>query len=132
MKFTLTCETISGEKVTHEFKADFLKEVLHKTHLFLKGVGFQYEGELTVENENSNGMFLDLGESWNNFDGTTAYDTSPFSAVINDHMKMTELYDDIMKIDLSEFTDTIKVEETPKETCGSAGCGKCGCGKNAN
>lgn len=121
MKFTLTCETISGEKVSHEFKADFLKEVLHKTHLFLKGVGFQYEGELNVGNENTNDVFLDLGESWNNFARTTAYDTSPFSAVVDDHISLTGAFPDMMSVDLNL-----------QKGCGSEGCGKCGCGKNAN
>jgi hypothetical protein len=44
MKFTLTNESTNGSKVTHEFKSDFLSEVVSKVDLFLK-VGFQVEEE---------------------------------------------------------------------------------------
>lgn len=127
MKFTFTGEKYSGEKVSHEFKADFLNEVVFKMDLFLKGVGFQYEGQLEIVKENSNlenvDVWLDSDPYWNS---TSCYDStdsteSTFSAVMNDHMNMLNQYADPMNVDL-----------TGSEAYCKTGCGKCGCGKNAN
>lgn len=114
MKFTLTCETASGEKVTHEFKANFLNETVIKVDQFLKGVGFSY-GELQAVDKSSQSIF---------------------GSVVQDHYDMLNNFDNVMNIDLSSLDldpYEIKIEPEPESECVGAGCSGCNCGKtNAN
>lgn len=50
-KFTLIAEHDDGNKITSEFVNDYLYDVLENMDLFLRGVGFFYEGRLNVESE---------------------------------------------------------------------------------
>lgn len=115
MKYTLIAEDVfSGTKITHEFEEEYLHEMISNLNLFLKGVGFVYDGELQIVNTNDvdvTSLDYDYGIS----------EESPFSAIVDDHIDLTDAFPDMMSVDL----------DIPK-TCGSAGCGKCGCGKNAN
>ena len=51
-KFTLIAEySDPSHKMTHEFNADYLPEVIENMDLFLRGVGFYYDGQLNIEQE---------------------------------------------------------------------------------
>ena len=47
-KFTLIAEHDDGTKVTSEFTNDYLDDVLENVDLFLRGVGFFFDGRLNV------------------------------------------------------------------------------------
>jgi hypothetical protein len=52
MKYTLIAEdTWNGSKTTREFEVDGLPEVLSEVELFLKGVGFVFDGTLDFVND---------------------------------------------------------------------------------
>lgn len=95
-------------------------EVITKFEHFLKGCGVELDGKLKIVNQEYDDIFIDLPEDWSKYQTTSTYENS-FSAVVDDHINLTDAFPDMMSVDL----------DIPK-TCGSAGCGKCGCGKNAN
>lgn len=47
-EFTLISRDEEGTGVTMDFNANYLPDVLEKLELFLKGVGFVYEGNLVI------------------------------------------------------------------------------------
>ena len=52
MKYTLIAEdTWNGSKTTREFEVDALPQVLEEVELFLKGVGFVFDGNLDFVND---------------------------------------------------------------------------------
>jgi hypothetical protein len=52
MKYTLIAEnTWDGSKTTREFEVDALPEVLSEVELFLRGVGFFFDGNLDFVND---------------------------------------------------------------------------------
>ena len=52
MKYTLIAEDeYGGSKTTREFEADYLPDVLTEVELFLKGVGFVFDGTLDFVND---------------------------------------------------------------------------------
>jgi hypothetical protein len=52
MKYTLIAEdTWGGSKTTREFEVDALPEVLKEVELFLRGVGFYFDGNLDFVND---------------------------------------------------------------------------------
>ena len=103
------------------YEEDISTEVIiSKFEQFLKGCGIAIDGKLKIVDRHYDDIFIDLNEDWSNYQTTPAHE-SPFSAVVDDHINLTDAFPDMMSVDL----------DIPK-TCGSAGCGKCGCGKNAN
>jgi hypothetical protein len=48
MKFKLICEHEEGDVVTHEFNKVVLSDVLLRMQDFLKGVGFVFDGQLDI------------------------------------------------------------------------------------
>ena len=50
-KFTLIAEHDDAHKITYEFNKDYLPEVLQDIELFLRGVGFFFDGQLDFVND---------------------------------------------------------------------------------
>lgn len=53
-RFKLVCDNscdLDTHIVTHEFTAENLSEVLMNLDMFLKGVGYVYDGSLIIEDE---------------------------------------------------------------------------------
>lgn len=48
MKFTFTCEQADQTKITYETQKETLDEVLSEVKTFLKGCGYQIDGELEI------------------------------------------------------------------------------------
>lgn len=48
MKFTFTCEQSDGTKITYETEKDTLDNVLFEVKAFLKGCGYQIDGDLEI------------------------------------------------------------------------------------
>ena len=79
-KFTLICEHSDvygkpNQKMTHEFIAETLDEVLENTELFIKGSGYMPNGVLdfvTLEDDGypplQDGMLFPVGKSQHYFD----------------------------------------------------------------
>lgn len=65
-KFTLIAEHDTGtsatHKVTHEFDVEYLPEALQNIDLFLRGVGYVFEGQLAIEEEPKYGLNTSFGE----------------------------------------------------------------------
>jgi hypothetical protein len=51
-KFTLVCDhscDLDTHVVTHEFNAEYLPDVLMNLEQFLRGAGYIFDGQLTIE-----------------------------------------------------------------------------------
>ena len=79
MKYTLIAEdTWDHSKTTREFEVDALPEVLSEIQLFLKGVGFVFDGTLDFVND---------------FDDTPNYDEENYQETDYDEPHVEEMYD---------------------------------------
>ena len=47
-EFTLISRDVEGTGVTMDFNAEYLPDVLEKFELFLKGVGYVFDGNLVI------------------------------------------------------------------------------------
>ncbi len=116
MKFTLTSDD-GYTKITHEFDEVYVQGILSSIDAFLKSSGFGIGGNLVI---NEDYLEDEVKVNFDNID-LTPYDyetNSTFSAVVDDHINLTEIYPDVMKVDLTGST---------------GGCKDCTCGKkNAN
>jgi hypothetical protein len=45
-KFTFISEHNTGEKITFEFNKEYLPDILQEFEMFLRGAGFQFNGNL--------------------------------------------------------------------------------------
>lgn len=45
-KFTFISEHNTGEKITFEFKKEYLPDILQEFEMFLRGAGFHFSGNL--------------------------------------------------------------------------------------
>jgi hypothetical protein len=55
-KFTLVCDhscDLDTHVVTHQFNAEYLPDVLLNIEQFLRGVGYHFDGVLTIEEPHS-------------------------------------------------------------------------------
>jgi hypothetical protein len=55
-KFTLVCDhscDLDTHVVTHEFNAEYLPDVLMNLEQFLRGAGYIFDGNLTIEDPHS-------------------------------------------------------------------------------
>jgi hypothetical protein len=62
MKFKLSSESnyIHKHIITHEFEAETLMEVLESMEAFLRGVGYVFDGQLTIVDRDDTLNFDDL------------------------------------------------------------------------
>lgn len=80
-KFTLIAEHTDiygkplGHKLTHEFDADTLDNVLENTDLFLRGVGFMPKGTLDYVQDEE---YYGYGPEWNTEEFETPNETSSY------------------------------------------------------
>ena len=63
---------ISEPKLTMEFEADSYHEVLRNFKMFLKGCGFEFEGDIEVAD---NSFTISDEKSWTDFHATTKLET---------------------------------------------------------
>ena len=69
MKFKLICEQEQGDLVTHEFEQESLGSILIRIQDFLKGCGFDFVGQLTIDYDEDAQINLNLKDDDDENDG---------------------------------------------------------------
>jgi hypothetical protein len=87
MKYTLIAEDKwGGSKTTREFEVDALPEVLSEVELFLRGVGFFFDGNLDFVNDFETEPQWEIEEEWN----PSLYDEQDLPQTKSEHFFDTE------------------------------------------
>ncbi len=87
MKYTLIAEDKwGGSKTTREFEVDALPEVLSEVELFLRGVGFFFDGNLDFVNDFETEPQWEAEEEWN----PSLYDEQDLPHTKSEHFFDTE------------------------------------------